>query len=29
MFKRNVRFPIPLAECNARPDEPACALTSV
>ena len=27
-FKRNVRFPIPLAECNARPNEPACSLGS-
>lgn len=27
-FKRNVRFPIPLAECNGRPNEPACALGS-
>jgi starch-binding outer membrane protein, SusD/RagB family len=27
-FKRNVRFPIPLNECNARPDEPRCALGS-
>jgi hypothetical protein len=27
-FKRNVRFPIPLAECNARPNEPACGLGS-
>ena len=25
---RNVRYPIPLAECNARPDEPACTLGS-
>jgi hypothetical protein len=25
---RNVRYPIPLAECNARPDEPACMLGS-
>jgi starch-binding outer membrane protein, SusD/RagB family len=28
MFERNVRFPIPLAECNARPNEAACALGS-
>jgi hypothetical protein len=28
-FKRNLRFPIPLAECNARPNEPACALGSL
>ncbi|MGH9884861.1 MAG: RagB/SusD family nutrient uptake outer membrane protein [bacterium] len=28
MFKRNVRFPIPLPECNARPNEAACDLTS-
>jgi len=28
-FTRNVRYPIPLAECNARPGEPACALTSI
>jgi hypothetical protein len=27
-FVRNVRYPIPQAECDARPDEPACALTS-
>jgi hypothetical protein len=27
-FKRNIRFPIPLNECNARPDEPACGLGS-
>jgi starch-binding outer membrane protein, SusD/RagB family len=27
-FKRNVRFPIPLPECNARPSEPACELGS-
>ena len=26
---RNVRFPIPLPECNARPNEPACALDSL
>jgi len=26
--KLNVRYPIPLAECNARPGEPACALGS-
>ena len=26
--KRNKRYPIPLAECNARPGEPKCALTS-
>lgn len=25
---RNRRYPIPLAECNARPDEPKCALNS-
>lgn len=25
---RNKRYPIPLAECNARPGEPKCALTS-
>lgn len=25
---RNVRFPLPRAECNARPDEPACMLGS-
>lgn len=25
---RNVRYPLPLAECNARPGEPACALGS-
>jgi len=25
---RNVRFPIPLNECNARPGEPACSLGS-
>jgi hypothetical protein len=24
----NVRFPIPLPECDARPNEPACAITS-
>src|SRR5262249_47475423 len=24
----NVRFPIPLSECNARPGEPACMLGS-
>jgi hypothetical protein len=28
MFKRNVRFPIPLAECNGRPGEAACSLGS-
>lgn len=27
-FKRNVRYPIPLPECNARPGEPACELGS-
>lgn len=27
-YIRNVRFPIPLAECNARPNDPACALGS-
>jgi hypothetical protein len=26
--KRNRRFPIPQAECDARPGEPACAITS-
>ncbi|HEX3481868.1 MAG TPA: RagB/SusD family nutrient uptake outer membrane protein [Kofleriaceae bacterium] len=26
--KANVRFPIPLPECNARPNEPACMLGS-
>ena len=26
--QRNVRYPIPLAECNARPGEPRCALGS-
>ncbi|HWU91476.1 MAG TPA: RagB/SusD family nutrient uptake outer membrane protein [Kofleriaceae bacterium] len=26
---RNVRYPIPLAECNARPGEPACMLGSL
>lgn len=26
---RNVRYPIPLPECNARPDEPACDLGSL
>jgi hypothetical protein len=26
---RNVRYPIPLQECNARPDEPACELGSL
>ena len=26
---RNVRYPIPLAECNARPGEPACELGSL
>lgn len=26
---RNVRYPIPLAECNARPGEPACTLGSL
>jgi hypothetical protein len=26
---RNVRFPIPLPECNARPGEPACTLGSL
>jgi hypothetical protein len=26
---RNVRYPIPLPECNARPDEPACELGSL
>lgn len=26
---RNRRYPIPLAECNARPDEPKCALASI
>lgn len=25
---RNVRYPIPLAECDARPGEPACMLSS-
>ena len=25
---RNVRYPIPLNECNARPNEPACSLGS-
>jgi hypothetical protein len=25
---RNVRYPIPTAECDARPSEPACALGS-
>jgi starch-binding outer membrane protein, SusD/RagB family len=25
----NVRYPIPLAECNGRPNEPACALDSL
>jgi len=25
---RNVRFPVPQAECDARPGEPACAITS-
>jgi starch-binding outer membrane protein, SusD/RagB family len=25
---RNIRYPIPLAECDARPGEPACALGS-
>jgi hypothetical protein len=24
----NRRYPVPLAECNARPGEPKCALTS-
>ncbi|HEY5949432.1 MAG TPA: RagB/SusD family nutrient uptake outer membrane protein [Kofleriaceae bacterium] len=28
-FTRNRRYPIPLQECNARPGEAACALTSV
>ncbi len=27
--QRNVRYPIPLPECNARPNEPACALGSL
>jgi hypothetical protein len=26
--KRNVRYPIPLAECDARPNEPRCMLGS-
>lgn len=26
---RNLRYPIPLPECNARPNEPACALGSL
>jgi hypothetical protein len=26
---RNVRYPIPQAECDARPDEPACTLGSM
>jgi len=25
---RNIRYPIPQAECDARPGEPACALSS-
>jgi starch-binding outer membrane protein, SusD/RagB family len=25
---RNIRYPIPLAECDARPNEPACLLSS-
>lgn len=25
---RNVHYPVPLAECDARPGEPACAITS-
>jgi hypothetical protein len=28
MHVRNVRFPVPQAECDARPGEPACLLTS-
>jgi len=28
-YKRNVRYPIPLPECNARPGEPACELGSI
>jgi hypothetical protein len=27
-FQRNVRYPFPLAECNARPGEPRCLLGS-
>jgi hypothetical protein len=27
-FKRNLRFPIPLPECNGRPGEAACDLSS-
>jgi hypothetical protein len=27
-FKRNIRYPIPLPECNARPGEPKCELGS-
>jgi hypothetical protein len=26
--KRNVRYPVPQAECDARPGEPACMITS-
>ncbi|HEX8107011.1 MAG TPA: RagB/SusD family nutrient uptake outer membrane protein [Kofleriaceae bacterium] len=28
-YVRNMRFPIPLQECNARPNEPACKLGSL
>jgi len=28
-YKRNVRYPIPLPECNARPGEPRCELGSI
>jgi len=28
-YMRNVRFPIPLSECNARPGEQACTLGSL
>jgi len=28
-YKRNIRFPIPLPECNARPGEQACTLGSL
>ena len=27
-FEQNVRYPIPLFECNARPGEAACSLGS-
>ena len=26
---RNIRFPVPQAECDARPGEPTCAITSI